>query len=402
MASSEDEKVPAAPAVLESVAEKSAEDHAGEKGPDQKLQTDEVDKSVEEKVTETSELSREDAVPSHDLLSRGPSEPKQDVPAEGPPAETVEAGPEAAVDAEVSARVVTDAEEIKQEDGLTLITIEAKEMEESEEKREAEVEEQVEDEPEKAEIILEKETQEEEPQHKTAEDPTEDVAEGANLDRNADSIDANITEPASVDVTPTNTLAEQEPVKGGLEENHRDEAPEERQQPQPDVEAEASGPTESTNESVDEARDTAEDSEPCKHVPVKGNEDESTSQDGISVLESETDSESKIDHGSPATIKPDVESDSGSSSAADSNSLDLNLSISSFLTKTKEGSSISLQVRLHPPPLFSGTSSPHLKSLKCLYVSEGVKAPEENSEEDAQVHGGRRGSQRDDLKDSDR
>uniref|UniRef100_A0A674P9D2 non-specific serine/threonine protein kinase n=1 Tax=Takifugu rubripes TaxID=31033 RepID=A0A674P9D2_TAKRU len=169
VASSEDEKVPAAPAVLESVTEKSAEDHAGDKGPDQQLQTDEVDKSVEEKVTETSELSGEDAVPK------------------------------------------------------------------------------------------------------------------------------------------------------------------------------ASGPTESANESVDEARDTVQDSEPRKYVPAKGNEDESTSQDGVSVLESETDSESKVDHGSPATIKPDVESDSGSSSAADSNSLDLNLSISSFLTKTKEGSSISLQ-----------------------------------------------------------
>ncbi|XP_056903936.1 STE20-like serine/threonine-protein kinase isoform X2 [Takifugu flavidus] len=343
VASSEDEKVPAAPAVLESVTEKSAEDHAGDKGPDQQLQTDEVDKSVEEKVTETSELSGEDAVPSHDLLSQGPSEPKQGVQAEGLPAETVGAGPEAAVDADVSARVVIDGEEVKQEEGLTHITIEEKEIEESEEKRDADIEEQVEDKPEKAEIILEEETQEEEPQHKTAEDPTEDAAEGANLDRNADSIDANIIDPASVDVTPTNALAEQEPVKGRLEENHRDEAPEEREQPEPDVEAEASGPTESTNESVDEARDTAQDSEPCKYVPAKGNEDESTSQDGVSVLESETDSESKVDHGSPATIKPDVESDSGSSSAADSNSLDLNLSISSFLTKTKEGSSISLQ-----------------------------------------------------------
>lgn len=354
MASSEDEKVPAAPAVLESVTEKSAEDHAGDIGPEQQLQTDEVDKSVEEKVTETSELKREDAVPNHDLLSRGPSEPKQDVQAEGLPAETAGAGPEAAVDAEVSAHVATDGEDIKQEGGLTHITIEEKEVEETEEKREADTEE-VEDEPEKAEIILEGETQEEEPQRKTAEDPTEDAAEGADLDRNADSIDANVIDPASVDMTPTNTLAEQEPIKDRLEENHRDEAPEEREQPEPDVEAEASGPTESTNEPVDEAGDTAEDSEPCKHVPAKGNEDESTSQDGVSVLESETDSECKTDHGSPATIKPDVESDSGSSSAADSNSLDLNLSISSFLTKTKEGSSISLQVRRRPPPPIRST-----------------------------------------------
>ncbi|MEQ2158471.1 hypothetical protein GOODEAATRI_012638 [Goodea atripinnis] len=55
--------------------------------------------------------------------------------------------------------------------------------------------------------------------------------------------------------------------------------------------------------------------------------DEVTSQDGISVQESETDSESRMEHGSPAVMKSDTEkdSDSGSSSAADSNSLDLNL-----------------------------------------------------------------------------
>uniref|UniRef100_A0A3B3D774 non-specific serine/threonine protein kinase n=1 Tax=Oryzias melastigma TaxID=30732 RepID=A0A3B3D774_ORYME len=63
--------------------------------------------------------------------------------------------------------------------------------------------------------------------------------------------------------------------------------------------------------------------------------------DAVSVQESETDSETKTEHGSPAVIKSDVEkdSDSGSSSAADSNSLDLNLSISSFLSKSKEGGS---------------------------------------------------------------
>ncbi|CAB1454392.1 unnamed protein product [Pleuronectes platessa] len=61
--------------------------------------------------------------------------------------------------------------------------------------------------------------------------------------------------------------------------------------------------------------------------------------------ESETDSETKTEQGSPAVIKPDVEkdSDSGSSSTADTNSLDLNLSISSFLSKSKEGGSISMQ-----------------------------------------------------------
>lgn len=407
MASSEDEKVPAAPSVLESVTEKTAEDHTGDKSPNQQLKTDEVNKTVEEEAPEASNLRRED-VPSPDLVSQGPTEPKQDVRAEELPAETVEAGPEAAVDAEISdgeerKQEDTETQEEKTEDGLSQVTTEETESVKTEEKREADIEEKAEDEPEKAEIVLEEETQEEEPQHKSTEDQTEDAAEGAALDRNADSIDANIIDTASVDVTPSDALSEQEPVKNQLEENHRDETPEETEQPEPHVEADASGPTESTNETVDEARDTGEDSEPCKYVPAMANEEENTSQDGVSVLESETVSEGKIDHGSPATIKPDVESDSGSSSAADSNSLDLNLSISSFLTKTKEGNSISLQVMLytsHARCLYLITT-PEVPGMS-LYFFEGVKAPEEDSEEDAQVHGGRRRSQRDDLKDSDR
>uniref|UniRef100_A0A8C4HPK7 non-specific serine/threonine protein kinase n=1 Tax=Dicentrarchus labrax TaxID=13489 RepID=A0A8C4HPK7_DICLA len=139
-----------------------------------------------------------------------------------------------------------------------------------------------------------------------------------------------------------------EAIESQPEEKPEDKVPEEAEQPaQPEQdsypredEVEIQAPTESTNGVSDEAKDTSEDLEeviPCKDVPVKEDEDKSTC--------SETDSESKIEHGSPAVIKPDVEkdSDSGSSSAADSNSLDLNLSISSFLSKSKEGGSVSMQ-----------------------------------------------------------
>lgn len=358
MASSEDEKVPAALSMLQSVTEKPVEDRTGDTRPAQQLATNEVEKTNEEKVTEASKISNEDTLQSHDLIAEGPAEPTQDRQAEEIPTETVKPGPEAAVDAAVPAHAVTDGEETRQEhsetqdeqreDGLSQITEGERDSVKAEERKEADTEkEQVEDEPDKTEIVQEEETQEEKPQHITTEDQTEDSAEGANLNRNADSIDANIIDTTSVDVTTTNTLSEQEPVEGQLEEKHRDDAPEETEHPKPDVEVEASGPTESTSETVGDTRDGAEDSEQSKYVPAKGHEDENTSQDGISVLESEMDSESKIDHGSPATIKPDVESDSGSSSAADSNSLDLNLSISSFLSKTKEGSSISLQVVLY-------------------------------------------------------
>lgn len=349
MASSEEEKGPAAVSVLQSVTEKPVEDHAGDKQPDQQLDTDKVEKTNEEKDNEASKISNEDTVQSQNLIAEGPTEPKQDSHAEEIPAETVKPGPEAAVDAAVSAHVVTDGEEARQEHSETQdeqredgqIAEGDGDGVKAEERKEADAEnEHAEDEPDKTEIVEEEETQEEEPQHIATEDQSEDSVEGANLNRSADVIDANVMDPTRVDVTATNVLSEQEPVESQLEEKRKDEAPAESEHPEPD----ASGPTKSTNEPVGDARDSAEDSEQSKYVPAKGPEDENTSQDGVSVLESEMDSESKIDHGSPATIKPDVESDSGSSSAADSNSLDLNLSISSFLSKTKEGSSISLQV----------------------------------------------------------
>lgn len=56
-----------------------------------------------------------------------------------------------------------------------------------------------------------------------------------------------------------------------------------------------------------------------------------------------------VETGTPVKSKDEKErdSDSGSSSAADNGSIDMNLSISSFLTKTKEPGTLSIQVRHH-------------------------------------------------------
>uniref|UniRef100_A0A8C5CPZ8 non-specific serine/threonine protein kinase n=1 Tax=Gadus morhua TaxID=8049 RepID=A0A8C5CPZ8_GADMO len=75
------------------------------------------------------------------------------------------------------------------------------------------------------------------------------------------------------------------------------------------------------------------------------NEEERGGEGVVSVPESEAESDSKrSEQGSPS-IRTDAgkDSDSGSSSAADSSSMDINLSISSFLSKSKEGGSISIQ-----------------------------------------------------------
>uniref|UniRef100_A0A8D3BYH6 non-specific serine/threonine protein kinase n=1 Tax=Scophthalmus maximus TaxID=52904 RepID=A0A8D3BYH6_SCOMX len=122
-----------------------------------------------------------------------------------------------------------------------------------------------------------------------------------------------------VDDSSTDILMEKQIKERQPEEKPEDEAPEEAEQPEHEnqtretVDLEKEAATESINGVSDEVKDTCEDSEQVQ--------------------------------GSPAVIKPDVEkdSDSGSSSAADSNSLDLNLSISSFLSKSKEGGSISMQ-----------------------------------------------------------
>ncbi|CAL8361752.1 unnamed protein product [Boreogadus saida] len=75
------------------------------------------------------------------------------------------------------------------------------------------------------------------------------------------------------------------------------------------------------------------------------NEEERGGEGVVPVPDSEAESDSKrSEQGSPS-IRTDAgkDSDSGSSSAADSSSMDINLSISSFLSKSKEGGSISIQ-----------------------------------------------------------
>ncbi|XP_030298463.1 STE20-like serine/threonine-protein kinase isoform X2 [Sparus aurata] len=404
VASSEDDKVPPTPSTLESVIEKPtvepAEDHTSDKLSDEGLGTSEVDKTEEEKLNEVSDASNEDLAPgliepSKDLISQESTEPKpEDGQVEEIPAEPEVSQQEEPVESADTEELVTDGPEKQQkvvqgdktEEEPTQVIEEEKEPEEvkEEEGKEAgaeksgESQKQPEEAPEEPESTPEKVTQVEEeikktdeeiPEHKESEDRIEDIVNGTDVNTDTEIIDTNVidtningdtdTKP-SVDESPAEVLLEKEAKESQPEEKPEEEAPEEAEQPEQDnhpreeVEAEEQAPAASINGVSDEAKDTSEDSEqvvPCKDVPAKEDEekvtraDESTSQDTVSVPESETDSESKIEHGSPAVIKPDMEkdSDSGSSSAADSNSLDLNLSISSFLSKSKEGGSVSMQ-----------------------------------------------------------
>ncbi|XP_071336500.1 STE20-like serine/threonine-protein kinase isoform X2 [Trachinotus anak] len=400
VASSEDDKVPPTPSTLESVTEKAeaepAEDRTSDKLSDEGLGTSEVDKNEEEKLNEVSEVSNEDLAsgiiePTKDFVSQDPTEAKpEDSQGEEIPAEPVVSQPEEPVDTQL----VTDGHETKEEqketpeekmeDEPNQITEEERKPEDVKEEEEKEAgteessepQEQPEDTPEDPESVSgevaqaeeeNKERGEEMPQHKVTEDRIEDTVNSTDVNVDTEKIESNVMDTnmngdtdkkSTVDESSTNILLEKETIESQIEEKPEDQAeaeqPEQENRIRKEAELEKQAPTESTNGVSDEVKDTSEDSEkvvPSEDIPAKEDEekatlaDESTSQDAVSVPESETDSETKMEQGSPAVIKPDVEkdSDSGSSSAADSNSLDLNLSISSFLSKSKEGGSISMQ-----------------------------------------------------------
>ncbi|XP_056250526.1 STE20-like serine/threonine-protein kinase isoform X2 [Seriola aureovittata] len=401
VASSEDDKIPPTPSTLESVTEKveaePAEDRTSDKLSDEGLGTSEVDKTEEEKLNEVSDASNEDLAagiiePTKDFVSQDPTEAKpEDGQDEEIPAEPVVSQPEEPIDAELDTDGHETEEDQKQtqeqkmENEPTQVTEEERKLEDVKEEEEKEVskeesresQEQPEDTPEEAESISgevaqaeeeSKEPGEEMPQHKVTEDRIEDIANGTDVNVNTENMESNVKDKnmngeadtnSNVDDTSTNILLEKGTMESHIEGKPEDVAPEEAEQPEQEnqtreeTELEKQAPTESTNGVSDEVKVSSEDSEQVepKDVPVKEDEkkathaDESASQDAVSVPQSEEDSETKMEQGSPAVIKPDVEkdSDSGSSSAADSNSLDLNLSISSFLSKSKEGGSISMQ-----------------------------------------------------------
>ncbi|XP_068424858.1 STE20-like serine/threonine-protein kinase isoform X2 [Clinocottus analis] len=383
VASSEDDKVPPTSSTLESVTEKTeaepAEDRISDKLSDEGLGTSEVDKTEEEKLNEVSDTSNEDLAsgliePTKDLFSQDPTEltRPEDSQAEEIAAVPAVSQPEKPEHTAVTQELEEEQKETqgeKAEDEPTqVIEEEPKEVKKEEEKDVGTGEStESQEAPEKTESISGEVAQAEEESKEPEETPqhtlTEDSANSIDVNIHMHNIESNVVgtningdtdTTLSVDESSAVVVLEKEDIESQSEDKPEDEAEQQESETKGEVDLEEQAPTESTNAVSDEAKVTSEDSEqavPCKDVPVKEDEektpraDESTSQDAVSVPESETDSESKIEHGSPAVIKPDLEkdSDSGSSSAADSNSLDLNLSISSFLSKSKEGGSVSMQ-----------------------------------------------------------
>ncbi|XP_053291861.1 STE20-like serine/threonine-protein kinase isoform X3 [Pleuronectes platessa] len=398
VASSEDDKAPQTPSTLESVTEKTevepAADRTSDKLSDEGLGTSEVDKTEEEKLNEVSDASNEDLAsptvePTKDVVSQDLTEDKPvDEQCAVIPEEPVVAEPEENLDSldlytdgQTTEQEEKETQEEKAKDEPTRHTeeeIKPEDVKEQEEKEKQEAgtdeftksQEQPEDTREKAEPIIvdvaqageeNKEQSVETPQHKvtvTVEDTvdfTDANVDKENIESNQKETNVNGETESKSPVDPsTDILIEKQTKENQPGEKPENEAPEEDNQTREKVELEKEATTESTNGVSDEVKEASEEPEPVepsKDITMKEDEEktscveDSTSQDAVSVPESETDSETKTEQGSPAVIKPDVEkdSDSGSSSTADTNSLDLNLSISSFLSKSKEGGSISMQ-----------------------------------------------------------
>ncbi|XP_047207278.1 STE20-like serine/threonine-protein kinase isoform X2 [Girardinichthys multiradiatus] len=396
MASSEEDKVPPTPSTLESVTEKTeaepVEDQTSEKLSDEGLGTSEVDKTEEEKLNEVS-ASYEDLAPgpmetSKDLTSQDSAKAKLDGNQTEEIGKTAESKPEEPVDSskcpsEVEGTEVQKAEKTEKMEIQKETTQETKDEKKKDQDKQKADEDSVETQEIPEDTATERKTKSEEVgegeeesqdlyeethEHKVTEDTIEninnetvEIVDTNNIQSNV--IETNINSKASVEESSAEAVLENKTTENPSEET-KDEIPEESEQPNQENQSRAEDELQEqapmnllaneSNQVSDDVKIMPEVSDQrisCQDVSVKEDgekvalADEVTSQDGISVQESETDSESRMEHGSPAVMKSDTEkdSDSGSSSAADSNSLDLNLSISSFLSKSKEGGSISMQ-----------------------------------------------------------
>ncbi|XP_037535878.1 STE20-like serine/threonine-protein kinase isoform X2 [Nematolebias whitei] len=381
VASSEEDKAPPTPSNLESVTEKAeaepVNDQTSDKLSDEGLGTSETDKNEEEKLNEVSDASNEDLTSglmetSNNFTSQDSSSAKlegaqtEDVSVEPAVSETKETVEEPQTDGKEMERGQKETEENKTEVENTQI-IEQKQPQQVKEKG-VMVSVESQSKPEEASTQTASESQEvtqadkvcdeseeEISTHELTEARTEDSVTAKN--GNAENLvlnemDTIINGVADTKSSVVETSTESELENKTTESQSEKSASEEAEQPtqenragkERELQEQAQNESSIVNDEVRDESKVSDQTAASKDDWEKSAQaDEITSQVATSVQEA--DSETKMEPGSPAVVKSDVEkdSDSGSSSAADSSSLDLNLSISSFLSKSKEGGSISMQ-----------------------------------------------------------
>ncbi|XP_035982254.1 STE20-like serine/threonine-protein kinase isoform X3 [Fundulus heteroclitus] len=390
MASSEEDKVPPTPSTLESVTEKTeaepADDRTSDKLSDEGLGTSEVDKMEEEKLNDVS-ASNEDLAPglmeaSKDLTSQDSAQAKVDGnQTEEISGETSVSRPEEPVDSPTSASEV-EATEIPKE--TEKMGIEEETTPEIKDEKKMDQDKQKADEDGAADSVESQETtegtaaqretksevaegEEEESKDLNEEITEQKVTEDGIKNNNNETVEKVDADNFPSDLVDTNingdidgkSSVEESSAKAAVGDKPTENQSEEAEQPKQENQSRAEDELQEqaqrepdqvshdvkVTSGVSDRRISCQDGSRKEDGEKVAHGDKISSQDGISVQESETDSESTMEHGSPAVMKADLEkdSDSGSSSAADSSSLDLNLSISSFLSRSKDGGSISMQ-----------------------------------------------------------
>ncbi|XP_049593018.1 STE20-like serine/threonine-protein kinase isoform X4 [Syngnathus scovelli] len=321
MASSEEDKVPSTPSsTLQSVTEKTEVEQAGD-GSSDKLDESEPDKTEEEKHDEVPEAGDEDAASglTEEPVSPGLEGHAEEIPAEPTASEEqiideVQTREENRKESPQEVELEKDHEEVTKEDESNQQMIGSAESDETLEDAHANLE-----------SVSEVEVEQVSKPDEMLQHELSDTANGADviLEGGGD-IAAHIVGDAETNWSKNDSILTK---------------PEEDISESPDQDPETTNEIRPSNGVCDDAINASEDAE----LPIKDDKEATPAEE--STVHSETDSETKTEQGSPAVSRQDAEkdSDSGSSLAADCSSMDLNLSISSFLSKSKESGSVSLQ-----------------------------------------------------------
>ncbi|XP_077585257.1 STE20-like serine/threonine-protein kinase isoform X3 [Stigmatopora nigra] len=287
MASSEEDKVPSTPSALESVTEKieaePVEERTGDKISDEGLGTSEPDKTEEEKVAE-SENEEPASLESQDKADEsllGDLTSVEDVDGIPTEEEKINEAPEVTGDEQPE-------EEINEDEPNRQI-VESSESEEP----------------------LDKPEQLNEPDHAVDQEDLTDMTDGV-----VETTESHVDGDTETNLSKGECLPEKPEVSGLPDEDVRP-----------------------TNGVYEDANDISGG----QTLATKEDGDATQVEDG--AVQIETEAETKTEQGSPVVSQPETEkdSDSGSGSVADTSSLDLNLSISSFLSKSNDGGSLSIQ-----------------------------------------------------------
>ncbi|XP_051935821.1 STE20-like serine/threonine-protein kinase isoform X2 [Hippocampus zosterae] len=335
MASSEEDKVPPTPSALQSVTEKTeaepAQDGSSDMLSDEGLGTSEPDKTEEEKLNEVPEGANEDTASGLMEESVPPEPPEPEGQADEIPAEPTALEEHVLDEAKTAEGAETREGKINESPHVIEIEKEPEEEVTKEDEsnqqivRSAESDEALEDARAKPESVSELQVEQVSKPDDMLQHQLADMAHDTDvMIEDGGEVAAHIVGDAETQMRTDESVLKK---------------PEEKISEFPDQDLEIIDKIRPSNGICDDAINTSEQA----GLPSKDDKEATLAEEITSPRE--PDSEVKTEQESPSGRRQDTEkdSDSGSSSAAEGSSMDLNLSISSFLSKSREGGSVSVQ-----------------------------------------------------------